>query len=129
MIGINIVVKILIDTPEPRSQCPAEAEQAIMAKETLRSLVPPDVRLVNLKPGKFAGRYVANVIDGPRDMAHVLMENGVGRPYFKGKRKPWCNESGASIRERAGRMKPSKDTDTPAAATSKAYVRALLENL
>ena len=44
-------------------------------------------------------------------------------------RPSWCNESVASIRDRAGRMKPSEDTDTPAAATSKAYVRALPENL
>ena len=56
-----------------------------------------------------------------RDLAHVLMEHGVGRPYFTGKRKPWCNESEASIRERHGRMKPSAATDTPAAAASKAY--------
>ncbi len=28
-----------------------------------------------------------------RDLANVLMENGVGRPDDGGKRKPWCNES------------------------------------
>ena len=79
-----------IDTlePEPRSQCPAEAEQAILAKNTLHSLIPQEVRLTNVKSGKFGNRYVATVMDGPRNLAHVLMENGVGRPYFKGKRKP-----------------------------------------
>ena len=49
----------------------------------------------------------------------MLMENGVGRPYFNGnKRKPWCNESMASIWARAGRLKKSETTDTPAAAKS-----------
>ena len=67
-----------IDAPELRGQCQAEREQAIMAKETLRSFVPPHVRLVNVKPGKFADRFVANIMDGTRDLAHVLMENGVG---------------------------------------------------
>ena len=118
-----------IDMLELHGQCQAEREQAILAKETLRSLVPPDVRLVNVKSGKFAGRFVAAVMNGTRDFADVLMENGVGQPYVTGKRKPWCNESAASIRDRAGRMKPSEDTDTPAAATSKAYLRALLKNL
>ena len=72
-----------IDTPELRGQYQAERDQGIMARDTLVSLVPPRVRLVNVKSGKFGDRYVAAVMDGPRDMAHVLMENGMGRPYFK----------------------------------------------
>ena len=117
-----------IDAPELKfSKCQAETEQAIMAKATLKSLVPPQVRLVNVKPGKFSGRFVATVMAGTRDLADVLMENGVGRPYFKGKRQPWCNESMASIRERAARMKKSEQTDTPAAAKSKAYLLALAQ--
>ena len=62
-----------------------------------------------------------------RDLSNVLMENGVGRPDDGGKRKPWCNESVASIRDRAARMTPSQATDTPAAAKSKAYLRALAQ--
>ena len=119
-----------IDTPELRgSQCPVEKDQGILARDTLVSLVPPRVNLVNIKNGKFAGRYVATVMDGPRNMAHVLMENGVGRPYFKGKRKTWCNESAASIRARHQRMKPPADTDTPAAAASKAYLQNQFDNI
>ena len=57
------------------------------------------------------------------------MEDGVGRPYFNGnKRKLWCNESMASIRARAGRLKKSETTDTPAAAKSQVYLRALATN-
>ena len=65
-----------IDTPELRGQCQAETDQAILSCDTLVSLVPPRVRLVNVQSGKFAGRYVADVMDGPRDLAHVLMEEG-----------------------------------------------------
>ena len=117
-----------IDTPELRTKCQAEKAKGILARDTLVSLVPPRVNLVNIKNGKFAGRYVATVMDGPRNMAHVLMENGVGRTYFKGKRKPWCNESAASIRARHQRMKPPP-ADTPAAAASKAYLQNQFDNI
>ena len=99
-----------------------------MAKETLKSLVPPQVRLVNVKPGKFSGRFVATVMASNNDRADILMENGVGGPYFNsGKWQPWCNESVASIRDRAGRLKKSEQTDTPAAAKAQAYLRALAQ--
>ena len=62
-----------IDAPELRGQCPAETEQAILAKNTLRSLIPQEVRLTNVKAGKFGNRYVATVMDGNRNLAHVLM--------------------------------------------------------
>ena len=65
-----------IDAPELRTTCQAEKAQGILARDTLVSLVPPRVRLVNVRSGKYAGRYVAAVMDGPRDLAHVLMEEG-----------------------------------------------------
>ena len=66
-----------IDTPELRgSKCQAEKVQGILSRDTLVSLVPPRVTLINVKPGKFAGRFVAEVMDGPRDLAHVIMEEG-----------------------------------------------------
>ena len=111
------------------SKCQEEKDQAIMARDTLASLIPPRVVLLNIKPGKFAGRYVAAVMDGGQALSHVLMKNGVGRPYFTGKRKPWCNESAASIRARHQRMTPSHPTATPAAAESKAYLQNQFDNL
>ena len=49
-----------IDAPELRgSQCQEEKDQGIMARDTLVSLIPPRVVLLNIKPGKFAGRFVA----------------------------------------------------------------------
>ena len=66
-----------IDAPElRRSKCQEEKDQGIMARDTLQSLITPRVLLLNVKNGSFAGRYVAEVMDGPRDMAHVLMEEG-----------------------------------------------------
>lgn len=103
-----------IDTPELRgSQCQSEKDQGILARNTLQSLIPPRVLLLNITEGKFAGRYVAKVMDGDYDLANILMENGVGRPYFKGKRKTWCNESAESIKERHKRMKPSHQPTPP----------------
>ena len=65
-----------IDSPALRTTCQAEKVQGILARDTLVSLVPPRVLLANIQSGKFAGRYVAAVMAGPRDMAHVLMEEG-----------------------------------------------------
>lgn len=65
-----------IDTPELRGKCQAEKDQAILSRDTLVSLVPPRVLLANIQFGKFAGRYVATVMAGPRDLADVLMEEG-----------------------------------------------------
>ena len=65
-----------IDTPELRGKCQAETDQGILAGATMVSLVPPRVYLVNVKPGKFGGRFVATVMAGTRDLAHVLMEEG-----------------------------------------------------
>ena len=47
-----------------------------MAGETLVSLVPPRVRLVNVKPGKFAGRFVATGMADPRDLAEAATTAG-----------------------------------------------------
>ena len=103
-----------IDAPElRRSKCQEEKDQGIMARDTLVSLIPPRVFLANIKSGTFGKRIVANVMDGNKDLAHMLMENGVGRPYFKGKRKTWCNESAESIKERHKRMKPSHQPTPP----------------
>ena len=65
-------------------------EQGIMAGETLGSLVPPRVRLVNVKPGKFAGRFVATVMADTRDLAEA----------FRGKR------ASASLKPRSRETRP-----------------------
>ena len=120
-----------IDAPElRRSKCPEEKEQGIMARDTLASLIPPRVLLVNIENGSFAGRYVAAVMDGPRDMADMLMENGVGRSYYKNsKRNPWCNESAESIKKRHDRMTPIHHTDTPASKKSKEHLNKLHDSI
>ena len=66
-----------INAPElRRSKCQEEKDQGIMARNTLVSLIPPRVLLVNIENGSFAGQYVAAVMDGPDDMADMLMEEG-----------------------------------------------------
>lgn len=120
-----------IDTPElRRSKCQEEKDQGIMARNTLVSLIPPRVLLLNIENGSFGGRYIAAVMDGDSNMADVLMENGVGRPYYKNsKRKPWCNESAESIRKRHDRMKPIHHDDTPESKKSKEYLDKKFNNM
>ena len=118
-----------IDTPEiGKSQCQDEKEQGIMARDTLRSLIPPRVLLLNIEKGKFD--IMAKVMDGTHDMADILMENAVGRSYDgKKKRKTWCPESERSIRERHDIMKPIHHTDTPESKKSKKYLNDLHDSI
>ena len=63
-----------------------------MAGETLVSLVPPRVRLVNGKPGKFAGRFVATIMADTRDLAEA----------FRGKRASASLKPGRVRRDPTG---------------------------
>ena len=94
-----------------------------MARNTLRSLIPPRVLLVNIEKGKFD--FMAKVMDGKRDLAVVLMENGAGRSYNGKTKSPWCNESAESIKKRYDRVKPIHHTDTPESKKSKEYLNKL----
>jgi endonuclease YncB( thermonuclease family) len=83
-----------VDTPEIRGHCEAETRRAIQARDRVRALVAgagQQVRLGNVRRGKYAGRVVAQVTmaDG-RDLGRVLLSEGLARPYGGGRRTPWC---------------------------------------
>lgn len=82
-----------IDTPEIKGQCEAEKKMAKQARQVLRDLIPRGtiVDLQKIKDDKYLGRIDANVIlpDG-RDVATILIKQGLGRLYKGGKRQTWC---------------------------------------
>lgn len=81
-----------IDTPELRGQCERERLLARRARDYVQALVAAAggvVRLSGVKLGKYAGRVVARVSVGGRDLAEALVAAGHARVY-EGRRLPWC---------------------------------------
>ena len=93
-VKITVRVRLInIDTPEMNGKCRREKDLAQRAKNRLGELIPRGtvVELGNIKDDKYLGRIDANVIlpDG-RDVATILIKQGLGRLYKGGKRQTWC---------------------------------------
>lgn len=94
-----------IDTPEMpaasyattgklgRAKCVKEAELALKARDRLIELVGPTkiMQIKDYKWGKFGGRVVGKVYIQGQDVAQILIKEGLGIPYFGGKKiHNWC---------------------------------------
>lgn len=83
-----------VDTPERRARCQAEKDAAERATALVSGLLPVGhtVRLRDVETGKYAGRVVAGVetADG-RDLAQVLLDHKLARPYDGKARGGWCD--------------------------------------
>ena len=56
----------------------------------MRSVVGATVQLTGVRPGKYAGRVVADVwVDG-RELSALLIAENLGRPYRRGRRRGWA---------------------------------------
>lgn len=81
-----------IDTPEIRGRCQAEKDKAQAARHFAIETLGTIVRLMNIEDGKYAGRFIADVVtEAGKDMAKQLIMHGHGRPYAGGKRQGWCD--------------------------------------
>lgn len=98
--GVRVKVRVEgVDTPEKRSRCVAEKTAAAAAKDFLAGLIGDgDVRLFDVRYGKFAGRVLARVqsSDGT-DVAAALIAQGHARTYDGGRRRPWCDDQGRLV--------------------------------
>ena len=80
-----------IDTPEMRGKCDKEIAAAVKAKQYLESVISEKVTLVNVRYGKYAGRYVSEIMtDEGVNISDAMIEAGHARAYDGGKRKGWC---------------------------------------
>jgi micrococcal nuclease len=90
---LEISVRVAgIDTPELRARCDRERILARQARDAVRAaVVSGRVRLFDVKYGKYAGRVLARVeAEDGRDIAKLLTDAGLARPYDGGKRSGWC---------------------------------------
>lgn len=92
IIGAGIPIRVSgVDTPEIKGKCPGETALAIKARNFAAALLKKAslVELRNMHRGKYF-RIVAEVrIDG-LDLAAILINQGLGRPYRGGRRYGWC---------------------------------------
>ena len=81
-----------IDAPEMKARCVVEREAALQARDVLASLVSQrTVSISNIAGAKYYGRVLADVAteDGS-EIADMLLEQNLVRPYSGGKRRGWC---------------------------------------
>ncbi len=56
----------------------------------MRATVGARVQLTDVRPGKYAGRVIAEVwVDGQK-LSDLLIAENLGRPYHGGRREGWC---------------------------------------
>ena len=80
-----------IDTPEIRGACEYEKSLAIKARDRLNVILEGEVTVTPMGWDKYGGRFTATIhdMDG-RNVAYVLIAEGLGRPYFGEKKQSWC---------------------------------------
>ena len=79
-----------VDTPEIRGKCQSEKDLAVRARDFVRATVGASVRLTDVRPGKYAGRVIADVWVRGRKLSDLLIAENLGRPYHGGHRQGWC---------------------------------------
>jgi micrococcal nuclease len=96
VLGSRQSVRILgLDAPELHGKCPAEIEKARRAKARMQALIDGGITLEfeGRRIDKY-GRLLARVIDETgRDVANVMISEGLARPYDGGRRDGWCSPS------------------------------------
>lgn len=94
--GQTFTVRVMgVDTPEIKGQCQAEIKKAQQAKVFTKNLLrnASTLTLTQLDKNKDKyGRLLRQVkIDGQR-LDKALIKAKLGREYYGGKRKSWCDD-------------------------------------
>ncbi|MEQ1952357.1 thermonuclease family protein [Mesorhizobium yinganensis] len=91
-VRINVRIRG-VDAPEMKGRCASERQAARQARDVLTLMLGEEpVIISNIGGAKYYGRVLADVFtsDG-EEVARVLIEEGLARPYHGGKRQGWCN--------------------------------------
>ncbi len=86
-----------IDAPERKARCPAEAQLADEASQTLEDILHSGaVILTAVSLDKYAGRVLADVAvishdKAVDDVGQLLLAGGHAGPYQGGRRAGWCS--------------------------------------
>jgi micrococcal nuclease len=91
-VGRESIRVVGIDAPELRGRCMSETLAAYAARDRMAYLLASAkrVEIIRRKGRDKYRRTLARVLIDGRDVADVLIGDGVVRPYDGGKRGGWC---------------------------------------
>jgi endonuclease YncB( thermonuclease family) len=93
-LGQSLLIRVRIDgvdAPELEARCPEERVRALASRDFLvRRLTGSTVKLSRIAYDKYGARVRARVADAQGDLAEALLTAGLARPYYGGRREPWC---------------------------------------
>ena len=94
--GQSARIRIMgLDTPElpPHNKCASEKELGYAARDRLREIVTGAGAVTFCPDGvdRF-GRTLAVVLADGRDVADLLISEGLAREYHGGRRESWCSQ-------------------------------------
>ncbi|SET47045.1 thermonuclease family protein [Thalassotalea agarivorans] len=92
--GKNMPIRVNgVDAPEIRGKCTYEKALAKKAKAFAQALLlnAKEIELKNMQRGKYF-RFIADVYIDGKNLANLLIEHNLARPYQGGKRQSWCNQ-------------------------------------
>ncbi len=101
--NIRIYVRVNgVDTPELRGKCPFEKKLAYLARRfVINWSYSGQIKLKNIKQGKYAGRIIADVYDtNGRNLAAELLRQGLAIKYAGGKKTRWCGRKSSKTASR-----------------------------
>ena len=90
----NMSIRILgIDTPEIRADCPEEKELALQGRVFANDMFrnANNIEFHNLKWDKYGGRILADVFIDGVSYKDEIIEAGLAREYYGGKKIGWCD--------------------------------------
>ena len=90
----NMSIRILgIDTPEIRADCLEEKDLALQGRAFANDMFKnaDNIEFRNLKWDKYGGRILADVYIDGISYKHEIIEAGLAREYYGGKKLGWCD--------------------------------------
>ena len=90
----NMSIRILgIDTPEIRADCTEEKDLALQGRAFANDMFrnANNIEFRNLKWDKYGGRILADVYIDGMSYKHEIIEAGLAREYYGGKKIGWCD--------------------------------------
>ena len=81
-----------LDAPEIDGDCAAERQLAAKARRRLIELLESGPVAIDRRGCDIYDRTLAKVTVAGRDVADILISEGLARPYGGGHRQPWCGD-------------------------------------
>jgi endonuclease YncB( thermonuclease family) len=94
--GLEVTTRVRlrgIDAPELKARCSDERAKAEAARDALRTILDQgEVAIAHVTLDKYGGRVVAEAsTQNTPDVSSALLDAGLARRYFGGRREGWCS--------------------------------------